>query len=88
MPRLAERARSESWTHVEFLAACPQREVAARECQGGEGRIVAARFPARKALEEFDFESRRRSDATPSPRMADSVRGLASRQRCHDRLKP
>ena len=29
--RLAERARAESWTHEEFLAACLQREVAARE---------------------------------------------------------
>ena len=25
VPRLAERARSESWTHEEFLAACLQR---------------------------------------------------------------
>ena len=47
--RLAERARSESWTHEEFLLACLQREVAAREAHGGEGRIRAARFPARKA---------------------------------------
>jgi DNA replication protein DnaC len=54
--RLAERARTESWTHEEFLAACLQREVAARESHGGEGRIRAARFPARKSLEEFDFE--------------------------------
>ncbi|GAA4558680.1 hypothetical protein [Pseudonocardia xishanensis] len=46
--RLAERARSEGWTHEEFLAACLQREVAAREAHGGEGRIWAARFPARK----------------------------------------
>jgi DNA replication protein DnaC len=53
--RLAERARAESWTHEEFLAACLQREVAAREAHGGEGRIRAARFPARKSLEEFDF---------------------------------
>jgi DNA replication protein DnaC len=37
--RLAERARAESWTHEEFLAACLQREVAARESHGGEGRI-------------------------------------------------
>ena len=29
--RLAERARAEAWTHEEFLAACLQREVAARE---------------------------------------------------------
>jgi DNA replication protein DnaC len=57
--RLAERARTENWTHEEFLAACLQREVAARESHGGEGRIRAARFPARKSLEEFDFDHAR-----------------------------
>jgi DNA replication protein DnaC len=53
--RLAERARAESWSHEEFLVACLQREVSARESHGGEGRIRAARFPARKSIEEFDF---------------------------------
>jgi DNA replication protein DnaC len=57
--RLAERARAESWTHEEFLAACLQREVAARESHGGEARIRAARFPARKALEDFDYDHQR-----------------------------
>jgi DNA replication protein DnaC len=57
--RLAERARAESWTHEEFLVACLQREVSARESHGGEGRIRAARFPARKSLEEFDFDHAR-----------------------------
>ena len=57
--RLAERARAENWTHEEFLVACLQREVAARENHGGEGRIRAARFPARKSLEEFDFDHAR-----------------------------
>jgi DNA replication protein DnaC len=57
--RLAERARGEGWTHEEFLAACLQREVAAREAHGGEGRIRAARFPARKSLEEFDYDHAR-----------------------------
>jgi DNA replication protein DnaC len=57
--RLAERARAEGWTHEEFLAACLQREVAARESHGGEGRIRHARFPARKSLEEFDFDHAR-----------------------------
>ena len=57
--RLAERARAESWSHQEFLVACLQREVAARESHGGEGRIRAARFPARKSLEEFDFDHTR-----------------------------
>lgn len=57
--RLAERARAESWTHEEFLAACLQREVSARETHGGEGRIRAARFPGRKSLEDFDFDHAR-----------------------------
>jgi DNA replication protein DnaC len=57
--RLAERARAESWTHEEFLAACLQREVSARDAHGGEGRIKAARFPARKALEDFDYDHQR-----------------------------
>jgi DNA replication protein DnaC len=57
--RLAERARAEGWTHEEFLAACLQREVAAREAHGGEGRVRAARFPARKSLEEFDYDHAR-----------------------------
>jgi len=57
--RLAERARAESWTHEEFLAACLQREVSARETHGGEGRIRAARFPGRKSLEDFDYDHAR-----------------------------
>jgi len=59
VPRLAERARAESWTHEEFLVACLHREVSARESHGGESRIRAARFPARKSLEEFDFDHAR-----------------------------
>src|SRR5438477_6414914 len=53
--RLADRARAEAWSHEEFLVACLQREVSARESHGGEGRIRAAKFPARKSLEDFDF---------------------------------
>src|SRR5687767_13042034 len=57
--RLGERARADGWTHEEFLAACLEREVAARQSNGGELRIRAARFPARKTLEEFDFDHQR-----------------------------
>src|SRR4029450_9322187 len=57
--RVAERARAEAWSHEEYLAACLQREVAARDAHGGEGRMKAARFPARKSLEEFDFDHAR-----------------------------
>jgi len=55
IPRLADRARNEAWTFEEFLAACLEREVNARNTHGGEGRIRSARFPARKSLDEFDF---------------------------------
>jgi DNA replication protein DnaC len=59
VPRLADRARSEGWSHEEYLAAFLQREVSAREAHGGEGRIRAAQFPGRKSLEEFDFDHAR-----------------------------
>jgi DNA replication protein DnaC len=57
--RLAERARQETWTYEEFLSACLEREVAARQSNGGEIRIRAARFPARKTIEDFDFDHQR-----------------------------
>ena len=57
--RLAERARADAWSHEEFLAACLEREVSARQAHGGEARIRSARFPARKSLEDFDFEHQR-----------------------------
>lgn len=54
-PRLAERARAENWTHEQFLAACLEREVASRNDHGGHLRVKAARFPALKSLEDFDY---------------------------------
>ena len=57
--RLAERARADAWSHEDFLAACLEREVSARQSHGGEARIRSARFPARKTLEDFDFEHQR-----------------------------
>jgi DNA replication protein DnaC len=54
-PKLAQRAREEEWSHERFLEAVLSTEVASRESHGGESRIKAARFPARKTLEEFDF---------------------------------
>src|SRR5438445_4518806 len=59
MPKLAERAREESWSHERFLEAVLSTEIASRDSHGGESRIKAARFPARKTLEEFDFSFQR-----------------------------
>src|SRR5438128_9151420 len=56
---LAARAREEEWSHERFLEAVLATEVSSRESHGGESRIKAARFPARKTLEEFDFTFQR-----------------------------
>ena len=49
VPRLAERARSESWSHEEFLVACLQREVSARESHGGRAASVLPGSPPTRA---------------------------------------
>ena len=59
LPKLADRARAEEWSYERFAQALLSTEALAREAHGGEGRIKAARFPARKTLEEFDFTFQR-----------------------------
>jgi DNA replication protein DnaC len=59
LPGLAKRAREESWGYERFAEALLSSEVASRDSHGGESRIKAARFPARKTLEEFDFTFQR-----------------------------
>jgi DNA replication protein DnaC len=59
LPKLADRAREEQWSYERFAEALLSTEVASRESHGGESRIKAARFPARKTLEEFDFTFQR-----------------------------
>ncbi len=59
LPKLAERAREESWSYERFAEALLSTEVGARQSHGGENRVKAARFPARKSLEEFDFTFQR-----------------------------
>src|SRR3990170_3968077 len=61
--RLADQARDAGWTHEDYLAAVLEREVSARNASGAELRIRAAGFPARKTLEDFDF------DAQPAARL-------------------
>jgi DNA replication protein DnaC len=59
LPKLVERARQEEWSHERFLEALLATEQASRDAHGGDARIKAARFPARKTLEEFDFSFQR-----------------------------
>jgi len=55
--RLADQARDAGWTHEDYLAAVLEREVSARNASGAELRIRAAAFPARKTLEDFDWDA-------------------------------
>lgn len=55
--RLADQARDAGWTHEDYLAAVLEREVSARNASGAELRIRAAGFPARKMLEDFDWDA-------------------------------
>ena len=59
LPKLAERAREEQWSYERFAEALLSTEVSSRESSGGRLRIRAARFPAHKTLEEFDFTFQR-----------------------------
>src|SRR5919108_3591616 len=59
LPKLAERAPAEEWSYERFCEALLQTEHSSREAHGGQGRIRAARFPAHKTLEEFDFSFQR-----------------------------
>src|SRR3954449_6913548 len=55
LPKLADRARHEERSFEQLAAALLKTEVDSRDSHGGQARIKAARFPARKTLEEFDF---------------------------------
>jgi len=55
LPKLADRARAEEWSFEQFAAVLLKTETDSRDSHGGQSRIKAARFPARKTIEEFDF---------------------------------
>lgn len=53
---LAEQARSDGWTHVEFLARLVGEQATADRNRRLAARLRYARFPYRRRLDEFDFE--------------------------------
>lgn len=62
--QIAEQARTDGWSHEEYLAAVLSRQVADREANGTALRIAGAHFPAVKTLEDFhpDHKSSLRRD--------------------------
>lgn len=53
---LGDQARTEGWSHEEYLAAALGRQVASRTANGTRMRIAAAHFPAVKTIEDFSFD--------------------------------
>src|SRR3954447_3880273 len=53
---LAEQARTDGWSHIEFLARLVGEQASADRDRRLAARLRYARFPYRQRLEDFDFE--------------------------------
>lgn len=53
---LAEQARTDGWTHVEYLARLVAEQATADRDRRLAARLRYARFPYRRRIEDFDFE--------------------------------
>ena len=54
---LAAQAARDNQDHLAFLLKLCERELIERERKAAERRLKAARFPAHKTLEDFDFQA-------------------------------
>lgn len=71
LPKLADRARQVEWSYEQFAAALLRTETDLRDSHGGQARIKAERFPARKTSS---------ADRSPAPGRAAAASPLAQRQ--------
>jgi DNA replication protein DnaC len=55
LPTLYEMARQEQWTYETFFSRAMAAEIEGRDRRAAERRMSAARLPALKTLEAFDF---------------------------------
>lgn len=56
--KIASRSAADNADHLAFLLALCELELIERERKAAERRLKAARFPATKLLDEFDFATR------------------------------
>lgn len=56
--KIAARAAGDNVDHLGFLLQLTELELIERERKSAERRLKAARFPAHKTLDEFDFQAR------------------------------
>src|SRR5438445_13022144 len=55
LPARYETARQEQWTYETFMNRAMAAEIEGRDRRAAERRMTAARLPAIKTLEAFDF---------------------------------
>jgi DNA replication protein DnaC len=53
---LADQAKAEDWSHVEYLARVIAEQAAATTNRRLAARLRYARFPYRRTIDEFDFD--------------------------------
>ena len=53
---LAEQARLENWTHIDFLARLVAEHATADRDRRPAARLRYARFPFRRSIEDFDYD--------------------------------
>jgi DNA replication protein DnaC len=53
---LAEQAKTEQWSHIEFLAQLVARQATADRDRRLAARLRYAKFPFRRTIEDFDYE--------------------------------
>jgi DNA replication protein DnaC len=53
---MAETAKAEHWTHVEFLAKVVAEQASATTNRRLAARLRYARFPYRRSIEDFDYD--------------------------------
>ena len=70
--KVAQRCAAENVDHLGFLLQVVELELIERERKAAERRLKAARFPAPKTLDEFDFAAR---PSVPKPLLLDLARG-------------
>ena len=56
--KIAQRCAADNADHLAFLLQLSELELIERERKAAERRLKAARFPAHKLLDEFDFSAR------------------------------
>lgn len=69
---VAQRCAKENVDHLGYLLQLSELELIDRERRAAERRLKAARFPANKTLEEFDFSAR---PSINKPLLMDLIRG-------------